>query len=1757
MTESPGLHPDRHLLADFGLGRLESSEASWIEDHLSTCPTCCDTLLSLKDDTFTGLVRSLPEPPPTEETWHETDPAAAPRDDSVDSATVLVQSGDPVLPAELPRELYDHPRYRIVSLIGRGGMGDVYRAEHRLMNRPVALKLISSQLVNHPQAAERFRREVQAAAQLSHPHIVAAYDAEQAGQTHFLVMEFVDGTDLATLVQGQGPLPVDRACDAIRQAALGLQHAHERGMVHRDIKPHNLMMSPDGQVRILDFGLAGFATEAVLAELADEDSGATVAAAALHLTSAGSVMGTPDYIAPEQARDAHAADIRSDIYSLGCTLYYLLTGRPPFAEGGVMDKLESHAVAEPEPIETLNVEVPLELADVIRRMMAKTPADRFQTPAEVANALADFVDRHRTDGGGRGRGPGDGPSAATSDPMRFGQRVLGMTGVLTVIAALMAISNRGWITFQYPEWLAPWLIVGGMVSLPLGVAAIIASLQMLRRRWYGCVMVTVGLLLLPVNPVQIAMLPLTVWLLRHLRRPDIRAVFAVDGVYTLPSYSAPPAGGRRLCLALSALIGAGLLGVIIHLDTDHGDLTIEVNDPSLTVRIERDGRVMRQLESGDMRVTFLPSGHYEITVPGANDQVTITPNRVNIFRGAKKFVTIRREQAIVQDTDHVRIQGVWVAESGQRNGQPTPLAEIGMQQAIFDGDQLHIDMPGGLTGDGSVQLIETSSPKQIWIQVEGRSDGMRGIYRLDGDLLTLCMNQDRAGALPKTFAAPAGTSIDLIVMRRAASRTLQPPSNVTPFEAELARQNRTVTGNSLPVIIFERNGHAAFRFGQWLLVFEGVPCQGNPKAAGLLGIGGFNYPIRDGRGTVGKTTFGNQVSWTAEWDSQANTITVAEKYTFKLLGKGTRLEFANRAYAATNDVQTIVVGEDGSTRVQILSTSASTRLYTISDKAELVAIDVADKAFATTVVRQLGDQFKTAEGLALLDRVLYAAVNRGNEHSRLLTVHVDSGEVTEIGSLGTRQVDGLAWAEGQLLGVTSKFGGTDVQGADAGRLIAIDPATAKTRPIGGELKLDDLDSLLFDDRGRLLTTDGIDRVDQFYELDRQGVRSPKSIAPTPAITADRDVEGLAQGADGMLYAVTHPATTDDKVSYLVRIHPETFRHENLGSLGFGTYCLAADRRAQTASVDQSTAAITDHDRLQGKWVPVSVHIRGQALTMQQLARMAIAFNGDRAEFTDPDSGLTQSARFSIDPSRSPKHIDFIAPDASERMPGIYDFDGERLKLAWVDGDYARPVDFEPVQTADHMTAVCKRVHGSVPTTMTQDEPAAALVLDETQKEVIKAAESYLSVVDEGKFGSLREMVSSLARPQVTREQVSQIYQKLRDTFGKAQHRTLERVQVYDELPNLPKGRYAVVQYKTDFTRQQGLWEVLLLNVDTDEKWRVNSYQITLQPPPLPEAKADPAVEQKKLAALTAAQNWFKLVDGDKYGEAWETSAKINRDGIGKQQMVEAYNELFKPLGKLNSRELKSNEYATQMPRAPVGEYAVIQFRSQFTNERIIETVILMRESDGHWRTAGYRHAEDQSVPPRRTGLLTNPPKLPPEGVPIGRNLIVDPSLEETPTGELPTGWFAWLDDGPDFKCEVVEGGVTGKHCLQISGTGTRGVVFATSIPLDRTKRYALKGRLKVEGEAGTWAVIKLNYFNNSGWLGVDDRVGVTSSDFDWKLLEKTDRAENYPAATLLVPTCHIEGNGTAWFDDLEVIAYDRDKLPENFDVTHGKNNRMK
>ncbi len=318
-------------------------------------------------------------------------------------------------------------QYRLLEELGRGGMGHVYKAVHTIMERVVAVKVILPELVENPLALEWFRREVKAATQLVHPNIVMAYDANEAGGVHFLVMEYVDGTNLDALVRRQGPPPLPRACELVRQAALGLQHAHEKGMVHRDVKPANLLIPRESLgggagggplVKLVDFGLA---------RLHKQSAGETIA-----VKTESGLLGTPDYIAPEQCRDIHAADIRSDLYSLGCTLYFVLTGRPPFDGEVAMEKLVKHLMDEPLPVEQLRPDVPAALGGIVRRLMAKRPEHRYQAPADLAEALAPWCTAPRNGGprGGPPHFPGpvalpdtapDGPS--TWSPTSFLPRV--------------------------------------------------------------------------------------------------------------------------------------------------------------------------------------------------------------------------------------------------------------------------------------------------------------------------------------------------------------------------------------------------------------------------------------------------------------------------------------------------------------------------------------------------------------------------------------------------------------------------------------------------------------------------------------------------------------------------------------------------------------------------------------------------------------------------------------------------------------------------------------------------------------------------------------------------------------------------------------------------------------------------------------------------------------------------------------------------------------------------------------------------------------------------------------------------------------------------------------------------------------------------------------------------------------------------------------------------------------------------------------
>jgi serine/threonine protein kinase/putative intracellular protease/amidase len=295
----------------------------------------------------------------------------------------------PICDPTIPPELSNHPRYRVLNQLGAGGMGMVYRAEHVMMGRTVAVKVMAQKYTANRTAVERFRREVRAAAKLAHPNIVTAYDADEANGRHFLVMEYVEGVSLDRVVNRRGPLPVTTACHVVRLVALGLQHAHSKGMVHRDIKPQNVMVNKKGLVKVLDFGLARLATDAELPQ--DETPNATQPEN-IAVTGTNMVLGTPDYLSPEQAKSTRDVDHRSDIYSLGCLFYFALAGRPPFAHAkSAFDKVIAHTTEQPQPVTQFRDDVPDEVASILLRMLAKDPAERFATAQEVAAALLPFT----------------------------------------------------------------------------------------------------------------------------------------------------------------------------------------------------------------------------------------------------------------------------------------------------------------------------------------------------------------------------------------------------------------------------------------------------------------------------------------------------------------------------------------------------------------------------------------------------------------------------------------------------------------------------------------------------------------------------------------------------------------------------------------------------------------------------------------------------------------------------------------------------------------------------------------------------------------------------------------------------------------------------------------------------------------------------------------------------------------------------------------------------------------------------------------------------------------------------------------------------------------------------------------------------------------------------------------------------------------------------------------------------------------------
>jgi serine/threonine protein kinase len=347
--------------------QLGGPDRDAVEAHVERCSSCQDRL--------DRLIGASPAPGGS-----VSDSSFEPDDDFLSRLKVPPRATGPSSAASAV-DLLEFKRlgqYEILGSLAAGGMGAVYKARHIELGKVVAVKVLPAEKKCEANVA-RFKQEVRAMGRLEHPNIVAAHDAGEENGVRYLVMAFVDGIDLARLVDRRGPLPVAEACELARQAAVGLQHAFEKGLVHRDVKPQNLMLARDGTVKVLDLGLARSFVE----ETAET------------LTAAGTMLGTADYLAPEQWDSPHAADVRADIYGLGCTLYHLVVGRPPF--GGeefktVLKKMQAHQQVPPPPVAAMRADVPAGLASVLDRMLAKDPADRYATPAEVAEALGPFTE---------------------------------------------------------------------------------------------------------------------------------------------------------------------------------------------------------------------------------------------------------------------------------------------------------------------------------------------------------------------------------------------------------------------------------------------------------------------------------------------------------------------------------------------------------------------------------------------------------------------------------------------------------------------------------------------------------------------------------------------------------------------------------------------------------------------------------------------------------------------------------------------------------------------------------------------------------------------------------------------------------------------------------------------------------------------------------------------------------------------------------------------------------------------------------------------------------------------------------------------------------------------------------------------------------------------------------------------------------------------------------------------------------------------
>jgi len=560
-------------LKAFALGQLDDSESDLIAAHVSDCPKCEETLSGF-DDTDDSVLKAIRKVSATDAKPNEDSPSAdALR--RIENPWVETDENPPFkLGGERIRD------YELIERLGAGGMGTVYKAIHCRLGRIVALKTLPNRRLRDADAVSRFHREMKAIGRLDHPAIVRATDAGDDDGTHFIAMDFVDGIDLSQLVKFHGPIDVASACEIIRQAALGLQYAHEQGLIHRDVKPSNLMLTMTqtnvASVKLLDLGLAlfGAASEAV-----DE------------LTTVGQLMGTLDYMAPEQADNSHDVDARADVYSLGATLFKLLTGTAPYETSerlSPLRKMKALATVDAPSVATRRADLPSNVVAITDRMLLRDPDARFATAKDVAEAIAPFCNGHR----------------------------------LAELTRENVVLRKSVILREGEAPAEPRAILD--IVQPSGSAGSSPSL----------------------NRVRSGDSPKPRGFLRSAQsspgHPD-----ALESSRHSPSDAARkiPAGAfftRRVTATLIAATLAVLtFGFIIRLKTDTGTLVIECDSADVPIEIRQGKETVETLTvSNGANELTLRSGTYEIVLPKDIDSLSVDAGTVELRRGEKRVVQI-------------------------------------------------------------------------------------------------------------------------------------------------------------------------------------------------------------------------------------------------------------------------------------------------------------------------------------------------------------------------------------------------------------------------------------------------------------------------------------------------------------------------------------------------------------------------------------------------------------------------------------------------------------------------------------------------------------------------------------------------------------------------------------------------------------------------------------------------------------------------------------------------------------------------------------------------------------------------------------------------------------------------------------------------------------------------------------------------------------------------------------------------------------